>query len=128
ELRPTVVHFSGHGGARAAGTSGAADARDVTAEPASSAVPSPGLYFHDAMGGTERVSPEAIAQTLRATGTSVRLVVLSACYTEPIAEALVAHVDCVVGMSGSIHDNAARSFAVGFYGGLGEHESIAAAY
>jgi len=31
-------------------------------------------------------------------------------------------------MSGSIHDDAARSFAIGFYGGLGERESIAAAY
>ena len=31
-------------------------------------------------------------------------------------------------MSGSIHDDAARSFAIGFYGGLGEHESVAAAF
>jgi hypothetical protein len=36
-------------------------------------------------------------------------------------------VDCVVGMSGAIHDDAARNFAIGFYGGLGERESIAAA-
>jgi hypothetical protein len=55
-------------------------------------------------------------------------VVLSACYSESQADALLAHVDCVVGMSGSIHDDAARSFAIGFYGGLGEHESVAAAY
>jgi hypothetical protein len=31
-------------------------------------------------------------------------------------------------MSGAITDDAARSFAIGFYGGLGERESIAAAY
>jgi hypothetical protein len=31
-------------------------------------------------------------------------------------------------MSGAIGDDAARSFAIGFYGGLGERESIAAAY
>jgi hypothetical protein len=31
-------------------------------------------------------------------------------------------------MSGSIRDDAARSFAIGFYGGLGERESVAAAY
>jgi hypothetical protein len=30
-------------------------------------------------------------------------------------------------MSGSIGDDAARNFAIGFYGGLGERESIAAA-
>ena len=31
-------------------------------------------------------------------------------------------------MSDSIHDDVARSFALGVYGGLGERESIAAAY
>jgi hypothetical protein len=41
---------------------------------------------------------------------------------------LLPHVGCVVGMSGAIRDDAARSFAIGFYGGLGERESIAAAY
>ncbi|TMQ07326.1 MAG: hypothetical protein E6J90_22810 [Deltaproteobacteria bacterium] len=54
--------------------------------------------------------------------------VLNACYSAPIAEALLPHVDCVVDMTGAIHDNAARNFAIGFYGGLGEHQSIAAAF
>src|SRR4051812_44752102 len=31
-------------------------------------------------------------------------------------------------MTGSIHHDAARSFAIGFYGGLGEHESVAVAF
>src|SRR5205085_10500430 len=38
------------------------------------------------------------------------------------------YVGCVVGMRGSIGDDAARNFAIGFYGGLGERESIWAAY
>jgi hypothetical protein len=58
----------------------------------------------------------------------VQLVVLNACYSASIADALLAHVDCVVGMSDAIHDDAARSFATGFYGGLGEHESIETAF
>ncbi|MBC8070943.1 MAG: hypothetical protein IAG13_21625 [Deltaproteobacteria bacterium] len=74
------------------------------------------------------LTPEAFAQTMDAAGSSVRLVVLNACYTASIAEALLAHIDCVVGMSGAIHDDAARNFAIGFYGGLGEHESIAVAF
>ena len=86
-----------------------------------------GLYFADATGGAQVVSPDAIARAFGAAGASVKLVVLNACYTAPIATALLAHVDCVVGMSGLIHDNAARSFAIGFYGGLGERESVAAA-
>src|SRR3954469_17381257 len=87
-----------------------------------------GVVFDSANGCSKVVTPEASAQTLDAAGASVRLVVLNACYTASIAKALLAHVDCVVGMSGAIHDDAARNFAIGFYGGLGEYESIAAAF
>jgi hypothetical protein len=31
-------------------------------------------------------------------------------------------------MSGALHDQAARAFAIGFYGAIGDHESVAAAY
>jgi tetratricopeptide (TPR) repeat protein len=48
--------------------------------------------------------------------------------SDPWAEAVLAHVDCVVSTRGTIRDDAARSFAIGFYGGLGERESVAAAY
>jgi WD40 repeat protein len=127
ELRPTVVHFSGHGARSGAATAPAQD-RDVVVAAASTGDEPGGLSFHSTAGGRQVVSPEAIARTLAAAGAQVRLVVLNACFTEPIAEALLPHVDCVVGMSGAIHDEAARSFAIGFYGGLGEHESIAAAF
>jgi hypothetical protein len=103
ELRPAVVHFSGRGG------------RD-------------GLFFQTADGRAQIVSPAAIAETFAAVGAPVKLVVLSACYSDGPAEALLAHVDCVVGVSGAIHDDAARCFAIGFYGGLGENASIGAAY
>lgn len=103
ELKPTVVHFSGHG--------------------------SPdGLLFQTAEGRTQVVSPAAIAETFGVAGASVKVVVLSACYSRASAEALLPHVDCVVGMGGSIHDDAARSFAIGFYGALGENESVEAAW
>jgi hypothetical protein len=102
-LKPAVVHFSGHGGER-------------------------GLFFQDANGRAQLVSTAALEVTFGAAGASVRVVVLNACYTEPHADALLAHVDCVVGTDGPIFDDAARSFAVGFYGGLGERESVAAAF
>jgi hypothetical protein len=126
ELKPTIVHLSGHG-ARPIAATDLARGRDVVA-----AVPSGDepvvLVFDSANGRSQMVAPEAIAQTFGALGAQVRLVVLNACYTAPIAEVLLAHVDCVVGMGGAIHDDAARSFAIGFYGGLGEHESVAAAF
>jgi len=102
ELKPTVVHFSGRGGRG-------------------------GLQFQDSEGRARVVSAAALAEAFGAAGAQVQVVVLSACYSEAPAEALLAHVDCVVGMGGAIHDDAARSFAVGFYGALGEHESVEAA-
>jgi hypothetical protein len=131
-LKPTVVHFSGHG----APGPGAGDHRpgpgphrDVVDEPGhDGGEPRPGLFFQGLDGRPQLVSTEALEETFGAAGTSVKMVVLSACYSEVQAKALLPHVGCVVGMSGSIHDDAARSFAIGFYGGLGEHESIAAAY
>ncbi|HEU4732649.1 MAG TPA: hypothetical protein VFT22_32360 [Kofleriaceae bacterium] len=45
-----------------------------------------------------------------------------------MAQALAAHVDCVVGMTGAIDEEAARTFSIGFYGALGDQLSVAAAF
>ena len=133
KLKPTVVHFSGHGGRDVAGDPrpGSAARRDVEGGGGGGAGGGHGgggLFFQGSDGRAQVVSTTAIAETFGAAGASVQLVVLNACYSEVQAEALLAHVDCVVGMSGSIHDDAARIFAIGFYGGLGEREPVAAAY
>jgi hypothetical protein len=129
KLRPTVVHFSGHG-ARTSGASQPGEVRrDIVSAGAVSADDGQdGLYFQGPDGRAQVVSAVALEETFGAVGRSVQLVVLNACYSEPQAKALLAHVDCVVGMSGSILDVAARTFAIGFYGGLGDRESIEAAY
>jgi nucleoside phosphorylase len=117
KLKPTVVHFSGHG------------APDTAGEPGHHGGESRhGLFFQGPDGRPQLVSTAALQETFGVVGASVQLVVLSACYSEAQATALLAHVDCIVGMRGSIRDDAARSFAIGFYGGLGERESVAAAY
>jgi len=132
KLRPTVVHYSGHGqdlgGGLGHGTQHVGAQRVVATPGVHSNRQPGGLFFHGADGHAQLVSAAAIADTFGAAGSSVRLVVLNACYSEAQAAALLAHVDCVVGMDGSILDDAARSFAIGFYGGLGERESVAAAY
>jgi WD40 repeat protein len=141
-LRPTVVHFSGHGGHGGHGSPASAGEhrpgpgpgqalyRSAFGEGAAelSGEAGSGLIFDSPDGRAQLVSTAALEAAFGAAGASVRLVVLSACYSEAQAEALLSHVDCVVGMGGAIHDDAARSFAIGFYGGLGERESIAAAY
>lgn len=111
-VKPTVVHFSGHGGV----DTGEAD------EPAH------GLYFQGEYGGAHLVTTAALEQTFQAAGESVRVVVLNSCYSEPQAVALAALVDCVIGVDGALDDGAARSFSIGFYGGLGDGESVAAAF
>ena len=115
ELKPTIVHISGHG-ARPADAPDRAQGRDVVDLARPRDEPG-GVMFDGADGRGHVVTSEAFVQTLAAAGPQVRLVVLNACFTEPMARALLAHVDCVVGMSGAIHDDAARNFAIGFYGG-----------
>src|SRR4029079_5943499 len=100
----------------------------VTAPGAPSGEHERGLFFQGPDGRPQRVSTAALQDTCRAAGSSVKLVVLNACYSEPQAEALAAHVDCVVGMGGSFGEAAARSLAIVCYGGLGERESVAVAY
>jgi hypothetical protein len=131
KLRPTVVHFSGHG-AHSVPSEYRSDEtphRDVVGEDGRGGEePQHGLSFQGSDGRAQRVSVKALQDAFGAAGSSVQIVVLSACYSAAQAEALLAHVDCVVGMRRTIHDDAARSFAIGFYGGLGERESIAAAF
>lgn len=83
-LRPMVVHFTGHGSEE-------------------------GLYFEGPYGSAQLVSTGALTQTFRAAGGSVRLLVLNTSYSDALAEALRAHVDCVIGVRGAIADEAARS-------------------
>jgi tetratricopeptide (TPR) repeat protein len=127
--RPTVVHFSGHGqgGARGQRNAGGRPRRDVE-RPGDGAAGQDGLYFQGSDGRAQFVSAEAVRETFGAAGSSVRVVVLNACYSDAQAEALAAHVDCVVGMDGSILDDTARHFAIGFYGGLGARASVATSY
>lgn len=87
-----------------------------------------GLLFQTRDGDAQVVTVEAIQDALRAAGSSAKVVILSADYSDAHAEALREHVDCVIGMKGLIDHDAALLFATGFYGGLGEGESIAAAF
>jgi len=131
KLRPTIVHFSGHGGTISADTSipDQGVLRDIVGGSGSAAqAASRGLYFQGRDGRSVVVTAQALHDTFGAAGSSVKLVILSACYSDLHAKALCAHVDCVVGITGQITDAAARNFAIGFYGGLGERESVAVAF
>lgn len=130
ELKPTVVHFSGHGT-----PNGARQSPSVEALPRNGiGEPDPpgnegrhGLAFQRPADQAQLVSTAALEETFRAAGASVRLVVLNACYTDEQANALLHDVDCVIGTHATIRDDAAMKFASGLYSSLGEGESVAAA-
>ncbi len=100
--RPAIVHFAGHGDAGGQ------------------------LYLEDAVGRAAAVTPGALASLVGAAG-GVRCVVLNACWTDVLADALLRVSACVVGMTATVGDTAAIAFAAGFYRALANGESIAAA-
>jgi hypothetical protein len=132
KLKPTVVHFSVHGKksgqqsnpglhpillAEGTGDAGADDTDDRS-----------GLIFQGANGRPQLVTAAALRETFGAVGTSVKVVVLNTCYSDTHVDALLVHVDCVVSMDSALRDNAARVYTIGFYGGLGARQSVAAAH
>jgi len=124
ELQPTVVHFSGHGG----GSAGI-QLHDEQPWPSPTlrhigAVTAAGIQLHDEQHLPQHVSARALGQMIGTASPSTRLVVLNACFSDAVADALRGVVDCVVGMTGAIGDGAARSFAVGFYRALGYRRSV----
>jgi len=100
--RPSIIHFAGHGSQEGA------------------------LYLEDAQGRSVPLVPAALAALVGVTG-SARCVVLNACWTDTLAEALLESVACVVGMGEAVADETAVSFATGFYRALADGESVAVA-
>jgi hypothetical protein len=101
--RPMLVHYAGH-----------------------SAVNGIALTGDD--GRTEAVAPPALVDLFRIVGKSIECVVLNGCYTASQAAAIAAYVSCVVGMSGSVLDDVAITFAAGFHRAIAEGESMADAF
>jgi hypothetical protein len=91
---PSIVHFSGHGGPD-------------------------GIIMESDEHGHVVITPEMFATAIKHAGPTVEVVVLNACYSAVLAQALLAHVDCVIGLSDEIDDDAALAFASDFYRDLG---------
>ena len=104
--RPDIVHFSGHGN------------------------PSGGIALEAGDGTSKSVPVAALAGLFDALADSgkLRCVVFNACYSEEQAQAVAEHVDCVIGTSTAIGDEAAISFAAGFYRALGYGETVKTAF
>jgi hypothetical protein len=103
EAEPQFVHFSGHGTEL-------------------------GLCFENDQGETHSVTPDALGELFSLFGTTIKCVVLNACFSVHQARAIVRHIPFVVGMGREIGDAAAIAFAVGFYKALGAGRDIPEAF
>ena len=104
EHEPRIVHFCGHGTEKQ------------------------GLVLQNLAGGEQVVSTKALSNLFALFDQEVECVVLNACYSEVQAEAIVQHINYVIGMSHEIRDDAAIAFATGFYRALGWGKSIEESY
>ena len=104
KVQPDVLHFSGNGGHN-------------------------GIVLVGADGYSPApVSGAALASLLKAAGSKVRLVVLSACSTLGVAEASTSVAGCAIGIRDRILDEGAKSFNVTFYGALASGYSVQTAF
>jgi Cdc6-like AAA superfamily ATPase len=104
EHHPQIVHFCGHGAGEQ------------------------GLVFQDENGQEQLVSTEILVRIFKIFSDEINCTVLNACDSDRQAEAIVEHINYVIGMSQPILDKAAHLFSVGFYKGLGAEKSIEQAY
>lgn len=104
EHEPHVIHFSGHG----------SNAEEI--------------ILNDGRGLPQPVSKKALVNLFKTFKGNIRMVLLNACYSQPQAEGIVEHVPCAIGMSNSIGDRAAISFAASFYRAIGFGRTVKEAF
>ena len=104
EVQPHIVHFSGYGSQNAE------------------------LVLEDDDGNAKPVREAALVSLFKNVKDNIRLVLLNACHSEGLALAISQHVECTVGMSVAIGDEAAIIFASTFYGALAFGRSVGQAF
>lgn len=104
---PAIVHISGHGAD--GGTDG-------------------GIKFEDEHGMAHIISAGALADLFQLCQEHVNCVVLNACYSENVADAIRQYIPYVVGMSDNIGDDASLKFAIGFYDALAHGRTFEEAF
>jgi hypothetical protein len=100
--RPTILHIAGHGGPT-------------------------GVVLEDAAGKSSYLTGAQLAAVVEVADT-LKLVVLNSCESSAPASALLTHVDAAIGMTRSIGDEAALSFAAQFYASLAEGVPVTRAF
>ena len=105
DFQPHFVHFAGHGG----GEEGSFAAENDV-----------GFAHVIPVGG--------LVQAFKAVGQGVRCVIVNACRTERLAQALAATGPCVIGMRQPVGDQSAIRFSIGFYQALAAGKPVETAF
>lgn len=138
ESSPAIVHLSGHA-CKPGGHAGQPGTvyRDVRISRGETGYEAPlgievegggGLVLHARDGSVHVVSYALVKEIFELAGSSVKLVVLTACDTGPLASLLLDHVDCAIGIEGPIGDRAALEFSKGLYAALGDGLAVEQAF
>lgn len=105
-FKPNILHFSGHGNVGV-------------------------LDFDDGkVSGSDYVTREFsdLNQCLRNTDHKVKLLILNACNSAPLAHVFLENVDIVISMNIPISDFAAAEFSKYFYGSLASNQSVRSSF
>jgi predicted nucleotide-binding protein len=84
------------------------------------------LIFENEHGEIDQVNSDRLRETFRIISKKipVRCVILNACDSVNVAQAISEYVDCAIGISGMISDRAAIMFSSYFYEGLANRMSV----
>lgn len=104
EANPTIVHFSGHG--------------TETGD----------LVLSNPDNTVKMVAKEAITAAMATVSDAIRLVVFNTCFSEAQAIDVVEHIESAIGMSDSISDDAACTFAAQLYSSIGFGRSLQSSF
>lgn len=104
DFNPNIIHFAGHGDSDGS------------------------LYVEDERGCATPLSPEGLTDLFALHAHTVRCVIVNACHSLTLANAMVKHIDYVIGMRHEIGDMSAIAFSIGFYQGLAGGSSFPDAY
>jgi len=88
---PHIVHFSGHGTANEE------------------------ILLEESEGEARRIGKRALVDLFALFNKSIRVVLLNACHSKPLAEAIGEQIEFAMGMDDALTDTAAINFAVAFY-------------
>jgi CHAT domain len=103
EVRPHIVHFSGHGDQDS-------------------------LVFEDMDGCSKPLSTSDLGRLLHISSDRIRLAVFNSCESASQAEHACEHIDAAIGMDRPVEDDAAKIFAGQFYNAIGFGRSLLEAF